>query len=129
MRLAVLAFAAGVLSLPLAAHADLVGDTVNVVYAYPDQGTVFANLGNVVVPGSGAVNGGLGSFQITGSQIIITSGQDQTFAVSDFNGFEFTVTSTDPMITGVTLDNASTLFGNPVTFTSDSVDINLSGLG
>ena len=136
MRSAVLAFAAGVLSLPLAAHADLLGDTVSAVYAYPDQQTVFANLGSVVVTSGGSApvyipdgqGGTLGYFQINPTQIIITSQESNSFVLSTFNGFEFTDTTKDPGITDVTLDNASTLFGNPVVFTSNSVDIDLSGL-
>ena len=124
--------AAGVLALPLAAHADLLGDTINATYAYPDAGSVFANLGNFTAPGGGSVPDGrggiLGTYQVTANQVIITSAEAQNFVVSSFNGFEFTDLSKDPMITGITLDPASTLTGAVGTFTSNMVDVNLSGL-
>lgn len=124
MRLPFLALAASVFALPLAAHADLLGDTIHVTYNYPDQNTTFADLGYYTVPATGsvAINA---IFQITATQIILTSTVDQPFLPSAFNGFEFTDISGDPGISGVSLDPASTYTGAGISFTSNAVDLNL----
>lgn len=124
MRFSLFAAAVGVLALPLAARADLLGDAVHVTYNYPDQTTVLSDLGVYTVPATGsvAVNA---IFEITATQIILTSTVDQPFLPSAFNGFEFTDLSGDPGISGVTLDPASTFTGAAATFTSDEVLINL----
>ncbi len=124
MRFTVVALTAGLLALPLSAHADLMNDTIHVTYNYPDQSTVLSDLGTYVVPAAGnvAINA---TFQISGNQIILTSSTDQIFLPSALNGLEFTDISKDPGITGVTLDPASTFTGADVSFTSDMVNINL----
>lgn len=129
MRLFHLAVAAGVLALPLAARADLLGNSVNVTYAYPTSTTVYDNLGDYTVPSGGAL-AGIASFVINPDQIDVSSEAKQIFNASSFNGFEFTDLSTDPDITGVTIDAASSadMEGAGITFTSDEVFVNLEGL-
>ena len=126
MRLLLLV-AAGLLTLPLAARADLLGDSVNVVVAYPTATTTFANLGNFTVPGAGADNG-VASFVIEPDEILISSQVNQTFLPANFNGLEFTDITTDPGITSVTVDPLSTFTGAAITFTSDEVLANFEGL-
>ena len=129
MRLSLVAAAVTFFSISLTAHADLTGDTLNVKYLFPNQQTVFNDLGNTTVPGNGEVPGNSGHYTLSANQITLTSDIEQTFNSADFNGFLFTDISKDPMITGATLDGSSTLFDAVVTFTSDSVAINLQSLG
>jgi opacity protein-like surface antigen len=126
MRLFALAAVASVLAMPLAARADLVGDTVHGTYNYPDQGTTLYDLGNIVIPGGGAV-AGTASYFISGSQITITSIIQNGVLPGAFNGFEFTDISKNPYIIGVTLDPASTFTGATASFTTNSVFLNFSG--
>lgn len=128
MRLSLLAVAAGVLALPLAARADLLGDSIHVVYAYPTSTTVYQDLGDISDPGSGSV-AGLASFTLGPTQITITDSVQQTFNASTFNGFEFTDDSKDPMITNVTSNSLSTFTGEQITFTSDQIFVNFQNTG
>ena len=129
MRFA-LVLTAGLLSLPLAAHADLLGDSIHVVYAYPTQTTTYADLGNTVAPGLGTFPT-VASYFISQNQIAVTAAQGETFNASSFNGFEFTDITKDPGITGVTIDPSSTptVSGEIVTFTSNMVNLNLANVG
>lgn len=110
--------------LPVAAHADLLGDTVHVTYNYPDASTTLYDLGYYTVPTTGAVNTNA-IFSISANQITLTSTLNQPFLPSAFNGLEFTIVGSDPGITGVTLDGASTFTEAGISFTSNMVDINL----
>ncbi len=127
MRFTIFAVAAGLLALPLAARADLMGDNVNVVVAYPTSSATFVDLGGFTVPGSG-VDNGVASFSINPSQIVITSQANQTFLPSSFLGLEFTDTTTDPGISSVTVDPLSTFMGAGISFTSNEVLANFQGL-
>lgn len=132
MRLSLLAVAAGVLALPLAAHADLLGDSIHVVYAYPTSTTTYADLGDYTVPSSGGVPG-IAGFTLNPSQFVITTLADAAFNPGNqpnpFNGFEFTDVSGDPGITNVVADSASTVSGEIITFTGNSIDVDLENLG
>jgi PEP-CTERM motif-containing protein len=112
---------------PLAAHADLTGDTIHGIYLFPDTSTTFEDLGVFTAPGSGNAFGQL-DWSVTGTQITITSLVDSTFTVSSFNGFEFDDISRDPLINGVTVDPSSTLLGGIVTFTGSTFMVNFEGL-
>jgi hypothetical protein len=129
MRLT-LVLTAGLLSFPLAAHADLLGDSVDVVYAYPTSTTTYVDLGNTVVPGLGTFPT-VASYYISANQIYVTAAQGESFFPTAFNGFEFTDVTRDPGITGVTVDAASTptVSGELVSFTSNMVDLNLANVG
>jgi hypothetical protein len=116
--------AAGALSAPLAAHADLLGDSIHVVVAFPTPTTSVLDLGNYAVPGSGTDPDAF-SFVIDPFAIILTASSVEAFDPAAFNGLEFTDITTDPGITSATARPGS-LFG-AVTFTGDEVFINLEG--
>lgn len=126
MRFSVLAVAAGTLAMPLAARADLTGDTIQVTYNYPDAGTQFGAPAYIVAPGTGNF-AGEANYTVTGNQIILTSFIDTTVIPSLFSGFEFEDVSKNPMITGISVDPASTLPVADVDFNSTTAFINLSG--
>jgi hypothetical protein len=112
---------------PLAAHADLAGDTIHGVYLFPNTSTTFEDLGDFTAPGSGNAFGDF-DWSVTGSQITITSLTGGSFTASSFNGFEFDDISRDPLIDGVTVDPSSTLLGGIVTFTGSTFSVNFEGL-
>jgi hypothetical protein len=117
---AILAVSAGT------AHADLIGDTIHVLYLFPDQGTIYQDLGSFMAPGGGTINSL--SYFVTGSQITISIPIDTLFQTGSFNGFEFDVVSGTPLIDNVSLDPGSTLLGGIVSFTASSVLWNFAGL-
>ncbi len=131
MRLSAKLFAALAITVlavfPLAAHADLTGDTIHGVYLFPDTSTTFQDLGDFTPPGSGNAFEEL-DWSVTGSQITITSLVDSSFTPSSFNGFEFDDISRDPLISGVTVDPSSTLLGGIVSFTGSTFSVNFEGL-
>ena len=135
MRIAVLAAAAGLLAVPLAARADLMGNTVSVTYNYPLSSSVAVDAGTVVVPNAVFVpptGTASASVQVNPSTIVLTALQITDFVRADFNGFEFTDLSNDPFISGVTVDSSSTYGGvsnSDLSFTSKSVALNLQGTG
>ena len=129
MRLALCAVAAGLLALPLSAHADLTGDPVQVSYYFPDLNTQYANLGIVTAPATGEIPGGGGHFILSGGQITLVSDIEQPFFSAAFNGFVFTDLNSATVITGLTQDPNSTLFDAIGTFSANSVSINLAQLG
>jgi hypothetical protein len=125
--LAVLAISVLAVS-PLAAHADLAGDTIHGTYLFPNPTTVFEDLGTFTAPGSGTAVSGELDWSVTGSQITITSLVNSQFTASSFNGFEFDDISGNPHINGVTVDPSSTLLGGVVSFTDSTFDVNFQGL-
>jgi hypothetical protein len=128
MRLGYLAATVVLFSSSLVAHADLLGDHFNASYIYPDSSSVYLNLGNFTVPGGGN-SFGQTSYEITATQVIIANIIPGTFFTSaDFNGYAFTDLTKNPFITAVTLDASSTITGGVVSFTSDSVMLNFSGI-
>lgn len=133
MRLALVALAAGAVCLPLTAKADLLGDSFHAVYAYPDQGSQFVDLGTYAIPGGGSVPDGqgnaIGTFQVTANQVIFVGNEGYTFANSAFNGFEFTILGTDPQISSATLDASSNVNNAVATITSNSIFINFANVG
>jgi hypothetical protein len=131
--------------IPGTARADFVGDTVGLVYYYPDSSTVFANLGTGVVPtvfdlfpavccqADGTSYPGSYSATVTANQIIVSLNPDDpnlwnTFA--SFNGWVLTDITQDPGITGVTIGSQSNfaLDASMISFTSDSSAVNWIGL-
>jgi hypothetical protein len=112
---------------PLAAHADLAGDTIHGFYLFPDTSTVYEDFGTFTAPGSGNAFGDF-DWSVTGSQITITSLITSSFTPSSFNGFEFNDISRNPLIDGVTVDPGSTLLGGVVTFTGSTFMVNFEGL-
>jgi hypothetical protein len=127
MRVRLLSIAAAMLASSLVAHADLTGDTIHAVYAYPTAGTTLHDLGTFAAPGGGSVLGL--TFSVSGTQVFLTD-VDVTATEplpGSFSGLELTDLTTDPMITGLTLDGASTFTDAVATFTSDSLSFNFGG--
>ncbi len=118
--------AAGALSAPLAAHADLLGDSIHVVVAFPTSTTSVLDLGNYAVPDTGTYPGVL-SFTITQDTITLTATQPEGFNTAAFNGLEFTDITTDPGITSATFRPGFAFAGGVASFTGDEVFINLEG--
>jgi PEP-CTERM motif len=131
MRLSAKLFAALAITVlavfPLAAHADLTGDTIHGVYLFPDTSTTFQDLGDFTPPGSGNAFEQL-DWSVTGSQITITSLVNTNFTPASFNGFEFDDISRDPLISGVTVDPSSTFLGGVVSFTGSTFMVSFEGL-
>jgi hypothetical protein len=67
------------------------------------------------------------SFDITADQIIETSGVTALAASGGFNGVVYDFSDLSSPITDVTVDPLSTLMPVSVTFTSDSVAVNVAG--
>jgi PEP-CTERM motif len=118
----------------VAAHADLIGSSVTVSTAFPNQSTIISTAGPVVVgPGIEFPAGSIPFYppeqiDVTGNQIIITTINDTNFFISgSFNGFLLTFTGA-PSILGVTLDAATTLDPVNFSFTGTGLDVNFAGL-
>jgi hypothetical protein len=114
----------------------LVGQTVDVSYLYPDQATVFQDLGSgtVTAPGFTVNSFGLTNYTVTGSQIIVTDALTQPvyFLFASFNGIEVSETGGSPVtITGATIDSTSNLAGfvpSDISFDASDVWLNLEDL-
>ncbi len=128
MRLLRCFLAAVLLSTSLAAHADLLGDTFHATYNYPSSSTVFTDLGNFSVPGGGSIFNNQVSYNITATQVVVTTIRQANFASAAFNGFVFTDLTQNPFITGVALNTASTLTEGTASFTSNSLTFDFQGL-
>ena len=133
MRFSHLVVAAGLSAISLAAHADLVGDTINVSAAYPTTAAVTTNLGDFTVP-SGFNNyptapaQALLTFALFPTQILITADQSVAQTPSAFYGLEFTdLTNSD--IASATIDPSSTFPGPVVSLeNSNEVLVNFASL-
>ena len=76
---------------------------------------------------SGSIMGNTAfSIDITGNQILYSPLTTVTYGSGAFNGFVFTFSGA-PTITGVTLDGSSTFTPDAISFTANSIDLNLSG--
>jgi hypothetical protein len=109
------------------------GSTVTATLDFPDLSTVYGGPTSATVGAStptfpvGSI-AGESSFQInvTSNQIVYDPFYDGTYGTETFNGFVFDFSGA-PNIVGVTLDGASTFTPTAISFTSDSVSLNLSG--
>ncbi len=135
-----------VMALSMSAYADLFGTNVTITWLYPDQNTVSSSQTVLVGPGwEVSCPGGYGgvgicpgfvdpaSMDIGGTSISLFTtgcGLGCGFNTTPFNGFEFSGLSADlGTITGVNLfTNYPGLDSSAVTFTSDAVFINMSGI-
>jgi hypothetical protein len=112
MRFRVLLYlAAAVLTFPLAARADLIGDNIHVYENNPLQATT-KDLGTILAPGSGSnALVGFMTYEVTGGQISLIFNVP-TSAYLESRSFTFVDTSENPWINLVALDAHSTpLFG------------------
>jgi hypothetical protein len=115
---------------PQAAHADLTGDTISATYNFPTSTTVFQDLGTFTVVGGGVLEGAL-AYQITGTQVIFTSGFTGGFQTGEFNGFLFTDLSQSLAGYTVTLDPATTATGyatSDASISGNVLSFNFEGL-
>ena len=119
--------------LPVTAYADTLNESTVVATLYNPNlstilGTATATVGasNPTFP-VGSIHGNT-AFQINiiGNQIIYDPLANVTYGTGPFNGFVFTF-ATAPTILGVTLDAASTFTPTALSFTYNSVSLNLSG--
>lgn len=128
MRLPLFVAALTMLATSAIARADIVGDTIQGTFDSPTVTTLSANLGTFTAPGGGSL-GTEFTYQITGSQVILTDIASTGLLDVPFTGFVFTDITKDPFITGVSLDAAaSTITGGTASFTSDSLTFNFAGL-
>ena len=129
------------MSLAPAAHAGLVGD-VGIVWLWPDSSTTYASdtisVGSTLnCPGSSPIcagyAGGTQSFSVTTTSIIYAaSGSGEVYKHPSFNGFDFTgLTFADSgslLSVSLTGNTISGLTSSDVSFTANSVEVNLEGL-
>ena len=127
MRIRIFVATAAMLSASLAARADVLGDTFQGTFDTPTSTSLYDNLGAFTAPGGGSV-AGLFNYQITGTQVILTDLNSNGLLNAPFTGFEFTDTTKNPMITGVTLDAASNFSGGVSSFTSNSLTFNFANI-
>jgi hypothetical protein len=132
--IAAAALAAGVVG-GHSARAGLTGDAVDISAYYPDttSSSDYSDAGTFVVPAASVeLSSGIPNMYVTvsDSQVTITFDSAGTFTEATFDGAIITdQTSSD--ITGVTVDAATTLSGfnsDLLSYTGDSISINLSGL-
>lgn len=155
MRLAsrrwlVAAFALVAVATTTPAHATLIGDTITATWLYPNAGTVLWTQNHVVGAGveifCPTAFGGAGStsalcndfasapalIDIGANTIFYFQSGSPGFTPSAFNGFEFSDLDFSPLtsLSGFTLNtNIAGLLPSAVSFTADSISINLAGLG
>jgi hypothetical protein len=124
---------AGVSTVAVAQTATLVGSTVTTTLYNPNLNTVLGGPTTATVGASsptypvGAIEGNT-SFQIniTSHQILYSPLANVTYGNGTFNGFVF-IFSNAPTIVGVTLDAASTFTPAAISYTANSISLNLSG--
>lgn len=134
-----LAVAALTLTIPWAAHADLLlGETINYQYYLPDLLTPYggADNGNKVV-GAGievtnlVQNGGTVDLSDTNILVDFNAGP-ATFSTLPFNGFVlFDIFGTIDAFTSVTINGATNLAGfdaSDISFDANTIRVNFSGL-
>ena len=123
------------LTAPLCVRASvLTGDTVGVIYYFPDSGSVYQDMGTVTGPGVFVgVSSGDFDLVVNDSSLVVPSFYGCAgcmWAPSDFNGFVFTDYSNSP-ITSVTIDPSTTMPGftlDNVSWTSSQITVNWRGL-
>ena len=115
------------------ALAQFTGDTVNGTYKYPDNTTVFINLGNQVVSPTATFTFLTGTPNTTAavgaSTITLSFSGTGDFTGATFNGVTIT-DLTDSDIIGVELgsSNVAGFDASRLSFTSNSVSLNLASL-
>jgi hypothetical protein len=115
------------------ANAQLLGQMVNGTYFFPNSSNVYSNQGNKLVNPSASFTFPTGipnvTATVTNSNILTTFDNNGTYTGAAFNGFKITDVSSDPMLTGVSAVSSIAGFSaSRVSFTSNSVSVNLQGL-
>jgi hypothetical protein len=116
------------------AHANFIGSQVTATLYNPQilpgdilGGPSTATVGPSVEFPSGTINGNTNfSIDLTSDQINYTPLANVTYGNGPFNGFVFKFSGAPP-ITGVSLGGSSTFTPTAITFTSNSINLNLSG--
>jgi hypothetical protein len=131
--LAAVALCVLTLTAPRAQAGGLLGDTITIDYIYPNAGNVFESSGPLIVnPTASYAPFGNATATVSDVQIVFTAVDGTEYVPAAFNGFTITDTSRDPMISGVTVDAATSpdvgFTPNLISFTSDSVSVNLQSL-
>lgn len=148
--LVVAAFALVAVASTTPAHATLIGDTITATWLFPTAGAVLHTQDHLVgagveifcptaFGGAGSTSALCASFASAPASIDIganTIRYEQTdspgFNNVTFNGFEFSDLDFSPLasLSGFTLStNIAGLLPSAVSFTADSININLAGLG
>jgi hypothetical protein len=134
-----LALAAAILCCPPAAKADLVGAQVTIggyCCNSPTAPDLFTNVLTGTVPVSFPVGSLISvttlavipaSFDITAGQITETAAVAARAASGNFNGVVYDFSGLPSPITNVTVDPLSTFIPVNVTFTGNSIDVNVAG--
>lgn len=112
--------------------AGLMNDTVNGTYFFPDTGTVFSNQGNQVVNPTASFTFLTGlpnvTVNVSDTSILATFDNPGSYTAGTFNGYVIT-DLTHSLISGLSLvTNVSGMDAGRVSFTNDSVSVNLQGL-
>jgi len=124
----------GLLIGPVTAGAStLIGSTVTATLYNPNLSTILGGPTTATVgastptfPNGSIVGNTAFQINITSDQIFYNPLADVTYGSGPFNGFVFDF-SNAPTIFGVTLDSASRFVPTAISFTANSVSLNLSG--
>ena len=113
--------------------AGLINDTVNGTYYFPDLGTVFSDQGNKVVNPNASFTFLTGlpnvTVNVSDTSILATFDASGSYTSGTFNGYVITDITQNPLISGLSLvTNVAGMDAGRVSFTGDSVSVNLQGL-
>ncbi len=98
-----------VVTLHFTSTSSIIGDSVQLAWIYPSDGTVFEYFPSIIVPGTVFLGFGASDFTITGDTITI-SNSTQGWTGAEFNGFVLTdLTRQAEGPSGSVPDTASTL--------------------
>jgi hypothetical protein len=110
----------------------LTGSSVTATLFNPNLTTILGGPATAIVgptvefPSGSIIGNSLFKIDITGDQIIYSPLSNVTYAAGAFNGFVFEFVGA-PNIAGVTVDGTSTFAPTGLTFTDNSISMNLSG--
>jgi hypothetical protein len=132
-RLAVVISCGLLIGAATAGASTLIGSTVTGTLYVPNLSTILGGPTTATVgastptfPNGSIVGNTAFQINITSDQIVYEPFANVTYGIEVFNGFVFDFTDA-PTILGVTLDSASTFVPTALSFTADSVSLNLSG--
>lgn len=116
------------------AFAGIIGDSINITYFYPNQSSVYEDLGTQIISSSGSkffIDGGLADIIVTDDQITVKNFLESGyFNPANFNGF--VVTDLTKNFSGTYFVDSASTFGNlgsaDITNGSNSVSVNLQNL-
>ena len=127
MRLFMFVGAAALLSASLSARADLASDTFTGTFSSPTPGNTVDTFAPFIGAQGGLVAGTF-TYQITDTNVILTDLGPVGILTPPFTGFQFTDATSDPMITSINLDSASTLPAGNVSFSGNTLTFNLANV-